>query len=322
MKKNKFMRLASILLVACLMSTCCISGTFAKYVTSDKASDTARVAKWGVELQAIGNLYGDSYNDKIVLDSDSTVAVQSVDKSADVVAPGTEADAGGFTFSLKGKPEVAGKVTTTMKIQNIFLEDNTYGQMIPVDSGVVTQANFDEFTGLYWLDGTTYKPATAWAASTTYYTLEDEVTLTADYYPVVYALAGNTASTSSIAADSLAAAADKIAAQLGLTAGTAANDTSVTYTGTKTFAVNTDLASWKIDGETLTWAWAFEQSSNKDMFNGADTILGLLENSTEGTVVKKSGDNYIAPTEYTDYCLDTMFSIEITAEQTDAAPAA
>ena len=54
MKKNKLMRAASILLVATLISTCAISGTFAKYVTTGSATNTARVAKWGVELSSTG----------------------------------------------------------------------------------------------------------------------------------------------------------------------------------------------------------------------------------------------------------------------------
>ena len=52
MKKNKMMRLASFLLVATLLTTSMISGTFAKYVTEGSASDSARVAKWGVEVEA------------------------------------------------------------------------------------------------------------------------------------------------------------------------------------------------------------------------------------------------------------------------------
>ena len=44
MKKNKFLRLASFMLIACLATCCAVGGTFAKYVTSDNASDSARVA--------------------------------------------------------------------------------------------------------------------------------------------------------------------------------------------------------------------------------------------------------------------------------------
>ena len=57
MKKNTMMRIASVLMVAVLLSTCAISSTFAKYVSSDSATDTARIAKWGVEVTATGNAF-------------------------------------------------------------------------------------------------------------------------------------------------------------------------------------------------------------------------------------------------------------------------
>ena len=67
MKKNKIMRIASVLLVAVLMSTCAISGTFAKYVTEGSSDDTARVAKWGVTISgkpaATNQMFNDSYKD-------------------------------------------------------------------------------------------------------------------------------------------------------------------------------------------------------------------------------------------------------------------
>lgn len=49
MKKNKMMRLASCLLVAILLTTSVISGTFAKYTTSSTGTDSARVATWGFQ---------------------------------------------------------------------------------------------------------------------------------------------------------------------------------------------------------------------------------------------------------------------------------
>lgn len=52
MKKNVMMRIASILLVCVLATTCGISGTFAKYVTSSTMNDTARVAYWGFKEAA------------------------------------------------------------------------------------------------------------------------------------------------------------------------------------------------------------------------------------------------------------------------------
>ena len=49
MKKNVMMRIASILLVCVLATTCGISGTFAKYVTKSTMNDEARVAYWGFQ---------------------------------------------------------------------------------------------------------------------------------------------------------------------------------------------------------------------------------------------------------------------------------
>ena len=48
--KNKFFKVASLMIMLCLISTCAIGTTFAKYVTGDTATDSARVAKWGVRL--------------------------------------------------------------------------------------------------------------------------------------------------------------------------------------------------------------------------------------------------------------------------------
>ncbi len=106
MKKNKMMRIASFLLIAVLMTTCAISGTLAKYVTSAESSDTARVAKFGVTIAANGTLFATSY--------DGTVVSASAD---DVVAPGTEKSMAKMTLS--GTPEVkvtvsyAGELTLT-----------------------------------------------------------------------------------------------------------------------------------------------------------------------------------------------------------------
>ena len=87
MKKNKMMRLASLLLVMVLMTTCVIGGTFAKYTTSVESSDTARVAKWGFEpaTMDLSNLFLGSYTNVVSNDG------------KDVIAPGTE---GSTTFAF------------------------------------------------------------------------------------------------------------------------------------------------------------------------------------------------------------------------------
>ena len=82
--KNKFMRIAAVMLMLCLVTTCAISGTFAKYTTKGEATDTARVAKWGITVAApTDKAFANKYNDTASADG---VKVVSTEK---VVAPGT-----------------------------------------------------------------------------------------------------------------------------------------------------------------------------------------------------------------------------------------
>ncbi|MDO4331669.1 MAG: hypothetical protein Q4C58_03165 [Eubacteriales bacterium] len=106
MKKNKMMRIASGLLVLCLLTTCAISGTFAKYVTSESGSDSARVAKFGVEITANGSMFAKTYETD---DQTVTGIANSVVSTENVIAPGTEGEMVGM--ALSGTPEVAVAVT-------------------------------------------------------------------------------------------------------------------------------------------------------------------------------------------------------------------
>ena len=99
MKKNVMMRLSALLLVAVLLTTCVISGTFAKYVTSNDGSETARVAKWGVNVTA-------PTADLFKTDYDGTVTSSNSDE---LVAPGTTSSLADFTIT--GTPEVDVQVT-------------------------------------------------------------------------------------------------------------------------------------------------------------------------------------------------------------------
>ena len=105
MKKNVMMRVASALLVAVLMTTCAISGTFAKYTTTNTGSDLARVAKWGFGTSEIQvDMFDGNYNEgKVAADTN-------------VVAPGTSKTAT-ITFApTGGNPEVAYTFTAEVKI--------------------------------------------------------------------------------------------------------------------------------------------------------------------------------------------------------------
>lgn len=314
MRKNKIMRFASLILVLTLLSTSVISGTFAKYTTTDSANDSARVAKWGVELQVEGNLFGDTYKDTIVADTDTTMTVQSVDKAADVVAPGTKNE-DGFTFSLKGQPEVDGQIITTIKTKNIFLNAGTYGVMIPVAADVVTSVNFDEMKDLYTEASGVYTKATSYTDGATYYTLEDEVTLAATYYPLVFSATGNTSYTGTANPndDSLKLLIYAIDNKLGTISPVVTSGVKTYSYPAKGFESNTNLATeFLLDNLKITWEWPI--STN----NGADTILGMLTNTTNGVVVKGTDAGYTSTlTENTDYCLDVMFDMSVTVEQVD-----
>lgn len=103
MKKNRMMRLASILLVCVLLTTSVISGTFAKYTTSNNASAQARVAYWGFETPTTIEFALFDHNDAGVLENG-------------LLAPGTENEINyEFINSKAGDrvPEVDYKITVT-----------------------------------------------------------------------------------------------------------------------------------------------------------------------------------------------------------------
>lgn len=131
MKKNVMMRVASALLVAVLMTTCAISGTFAKYTSTATGSDTARVAKWDVKLNdttANSNTFTfdlfKTINDTI----DGNTETDITPNDGTIIAPGTQ---GSFDIVIKNASEVTAKyvidytVTNTAGIPVKFSLDGT-----------------------------------------------------------------------------------------------------------------------------------------------------------------------------------------------------
>lgn len=115
MEKNRMMRLASALLILTLLTTCMISGTFAKYTTQATGKDTARVAKWGVTVSTHTDLFATSYTN--TNDNSGTVTVKSTDANK-LVAPGTTGTGLGVTSG--GTPEVSYEMK--IKLDNITAE--------------------------------------------------------------------------------------------------------------------------------------------------------------------------------------------------------
>lgn len=241
MKKNIMMRLASFLLVAVLISTSAISGTYAKYVTKADGKDTARVAKWGVDISVSGNLFKTEYTNDGELEKDNngddialTVKSSSSDK---LVAPGTKNEEG-ITFTITGTPEVAVNVNVQIAdgaTRDVFLADGTYKDW--------TTANDKNDVFTLGTPGGSYRP-------------------------IVYTLANDKG--------------DKLAE------GTLEDiEKYLEKTLSGNYEPNTELD--KIAGGNnglykLTWAWNFEQVSNVDLYDKADTLLGNLASGLENTV--------------------------------------
>ena len=137
MMKNKMMRIASVLLVAVLLSTCAISGTFAKYITEKESTDTARVAKFGVDLAVtVDGAFATEYDadttatDKLGVAIAKTVVASSTD-SDNLVAPGTNGDLMA-SATIAGTPEVAVNVKqeATLVLTNWAVEGTYYCPLV------------------------------------------------------------------------------------------------------------------------------------------------------------------------------------------------
>ena len=105
MKRNTILRVSAILLVLTLLSTCVISGTFAKYTTSADANDDARIAKWGVVVEATAEAFTENDDDTVI----------SFVSGENVLAPGTDGNLCGLTIS--GQPEVAVEIAATAELE-------------------------------------------------------------------------------------------------------------------------------------------------------------------------------------------------------------
>ena len=106
MKKNRMMRLASVLMVMVLLTTSVISGTFAKYVTSASSTDKARVANWGFDNEATINI-----TDLFLKAYDSG----KVNSDTDIIAPGTSNSAS-FKFTYNEQNGSAPEVAYTFEV--------------------------------------------------------------------------------------------------------------------------------------------------------------------------------------------------------------
>lgn len=280
MRKNKAMRAAGGMLIATLLSTSIVSGTYAKYVTEDSGSDTARVAKFGVVVTADGDLFSDTYkttantpgvsaDNKADAASLSVVSAayasgNGVDGTDHVVAPGTK-NTDGLTFTVTGTPEVAVKLAFDVKD----------------DAG----ADFEQTAKDIYLKAKTGLPDMTTGNAT------DTFDNAADYYPVQYTLT-STGTAGISKTGTLKEVTDYLN---GLT--------------TLTYPANTDLSA-AIGTLKLTWEWEYGAAETDTGHDKQDTLLGDL---AAGTTLTPAA----TLTAGTDYNLNTGVKITLSVTQVD-----
>lgn len=146
MKRNTMMRLASVLLVAVLLSTCTIAGTYAKYVSDFNPTSSARVAKWAFKIE------DETDSNNVEFDLFETIGDTLGGDEADIavgengeklIAPGTS---GSFSIDLINESEVTAhyKIKYSAETNGIPIEfsvDGTDGWITDISQLYVTESN-------------------------------------------------------------------------------------------------------------------------------------------------------------------------------------
>jgi len=286
MKKNKMMRLASVLMVLTLLTTSVIGGTFAKYVTTAESSDTARVAKWGIKMDENGaDMFSYSYDT-----TDGSVENEAADK--DLVAPGT---AGSVVYSVTGTPETDYVISfsyAAADVQEVYLGEGYYSY--PTTEGYVAGMNQ--------------------SVSEKYYPVEYSVTI--DYVLAAGetdkkgTIANVNAGESAIFAYGTAVPFATIGDAL-----TALQNTTISFDENVKCDVTVTIAwEWDFD-DTATGGIAVSGHAINDAY---DTILGdLMAENTDLSAKVSSADGAADAIKGTNYNLNIAYNLTMTATQVD-----
>lgn len=305
MKKTNSMRVAVAMLALTLITSCFVGGTFAKYTTSASGNDFARVAKFGVEIDAGKSAFLDKYEvadaENAKFDGNYSVASSNGDK---VVAPGTRGTIDLFTLS--GTPEVAVKVDVEMSdIESIYLKkisrtiymvvnteswdevffitDMSTGNTKPMD--IPDPDDQETLKSLY--DKRENELNDSWGGPDNAdkgNPIKKVETDAYEYYPIVWSLIKNSDEATPVATGSLADIKAYIDENIN------GND----------FEPGTNLADEIGGSYKLTWSWPFDVDDEKD------TLLGDL------------GAGSVELSEYDyKYNLNEAFNFSITVTQID-----
>lgn len=159
-KQNKRKRGIGALLALTSVTACLVAGTFAKYVTSGVATASARVAKFGVEVEISGDTsFATSYDPTGDGAKEAGILAKVTSSNTDkVVAPGT-AGKNFMNIKISGKPESA---------VSLYAEILGVGEKPDPEEVFLTKGQYKDYTNM---------------SNTNNFQIGEE-----GYYPVVFAL--------------------------------------------------------------------------------------------------------------------------------------
>lgn len=128
MKKSTFMRTAGIMLVLCLILSCTVFGTMAKYTSEIEGNDTAVVASWKIN---VGSQDITTVTDPLTFNLFSTI--KDSDGSAEADVTGTKTVAPGTSGSFDLEIENASQVTARYTVELTESDGNTIPLQYSVD---------------------------------------------------------------------------------------------------------------------------------------------------------------------------------------------
>ena len=124
MKKNRTMRIATLMLALTLITCCFVGSTFARYTSTAAGGDSVKVAKWEigvtdkttpeatiVDITGTNTIKFDLFN--TVMDTNGGAA--EADVKAGLIAPGTK---GSFTYEVANLSEVNAEYDLTYTMTN------------------------------------------------------------------------------------------------------------------------------------------------------------------------------------------------------------
>ncbi len=114
-ENNMVVKIAIVVLAITMIALILLSGTFAKYISSNTAEDTARVAKWQIELNGESLKTSEIDLFSTILDSNYTDTETDVINTEKLIAPGTS---GRFNLQIANKSEVAAQYEIDFTITN------------------------------------------------------------------------------------------------------------------------------------------------------------------------------------------------------------